>query len=179
MNLLRYYLMVGGASFDANAYAVACKNNSIQTGKVGYIKNPKIKNREGASVFIESGVPGTFGDGYFTWQSEIVNFAVEENEFRRQSSMPMGSDYSQLWMNEEKAMIKFLLPFKNGMPNVANYCMGDYFVIFKVIYGSFDEGGCVCSGYSRSVVSILGAIGAGIESDCEPYQIHFSRLKSL
>jgi hypothetical protein len=171
--------MIGGAGFDMNAYSLACKQRSIPTGRVGFIKNPRIKNHEGISVSIESGVPGTFGDGYFMWQSEIVNYATKESEFQRQYSMPMGSDYSQLWVNEESAMINFLLPFKSRMPNVSNYCVGDYFIIFKVIYGSSDEGGCVCAGYSRRIISILAEIGAGIESDCESHQMHFAKLRNM
>lgn len=178
MNLLRYYLMVGGERLDASAYAAACEDNKIQTGKLRYVKNPKTKNHEGVSVLIESGVPGTFGDGYSVWQSETVNYALDENEFLRQSSMPMTSEYSQLWKGEENAMMNFLLPFKTRMPDVSSYCAGDYFIIFKIIYGSFDEGGCAFPGYSRSIINILAEIGAGIESDCESYRIHFSRLRN-
>lgn len=171
--------MVGGGGLDVEGYSVACERIGIKTGMAKYIKNPKIRSESGMSVLVESGAPGTFGDGYFVWQSETVGYAVDEIEFLQKSCLAMGSKYSQLWMDEEERMIEFLAPFKQGMPSVANYCAGDFFVIFKVIYACSEEGGCICSGYSNQLIKILAEIGAGIESDCEPYQVHFSRIRGL
>ncbi|MDA8522419.1 hypothetical protein [Acidovorax sp. NCPPB 4044] len=179
MNLLRFYLMIGGGRFNAASYADAAMNVGIHTGRSGYIKNPKRKNKnlDDPPVFIESGIPGTFGEGYFIWQSEIFNYADDKNVFESQFSMPMGSEYSQLWIKEEGAMIKFLIPFANNMPKAKDHCIGEYFIIFKAIYGSLDDGGCVGVGYSEKIVNLLSKIGAGFQSDCEQYDIHFSRIE--
>lgn len=178
MNLLRYYLMVGGAGFDAERYSSAASEAGIKKSEVKYIKNVKIRDGKGGALTVESGLPGTFGEGYFSWQTERVNYVTDKQEYERRLSMSMGPKYSQLWIEESAEMEKFIASLKEKLPQASDYCVGSYFLLFTAIYGSFDDGVSVLPTLSSSFVRLLAGIGAGFSADSEPYEVHFSRLKS-
>lgn len=183
MNLLRFFIIIGGAKFDAKNYDLAAKAGGLSAGETRYGKNPRalIRLPVKESRLIESGYPGTYGDGYFTWKSETVNYAASEDVFKKQRELSLELMHTHLDALEEAAIIEFLSEMKNKMPSVSDYCAGDYFVTFAATYGCYDDDDsrCICSGYSKEIVKLLDQIGAGCEFWSEPYEMYFSRLRSL
>lgn len=185
MNLLRFYLMIGGVKFDAAAYSIAAKTRGIDTGKVEHVKRMKYhgdRRQTGTVPHIECIFPEIPDDEYFLWESETVNYMTDERTLKRYRDLPLGSEGAQLWIHEETAIAGFLSEMKNRMPPVSDYCPGSHFVKLKSIYYCHgedeDDRRCICSGYSIKVIKLLAQIGAGFEYDCESGELHFARLKA-
>jgi hypothetical protein len=169
--------MIGGASFDAERFSVDAKEAGIATGRIRYAKNREItlKDSNGVpqKIRIEIGLPGTDGDGYFTWKTNLVEYAADEAAYFKKHESPMGREYARLWLQEENAILAFLEELRDRLPHVNNYTKGDYFIKFKAIYAD------CCPMYSVRVVNLLSEIGAGIETDTESPDVHFNRIKTL
>jgi hypothetical protein len=172
--------MIGGAGFDADKFSVVAKKAGIATGRIRYVKNREIESNDSNGVSrkirVESGFPGTDGDGYFLWATNLVDYATDEALYFRQLEFPMGREYARLWLQEENAILAFLEELRDRLPCVCNYSKGDYFILFKAIYGDLPP---VCPMFSVRVVKVLSEIGAGIDTDTESPDIHFNRIKQI
>ncbi|MDR2690560.1 MAG: hypothetical protein LBB76_12510 [Azoarcus sp.] len=176
MSLLRFYLIIGGAGFDAEKFSVAAKKNGVATGRIRYTKNREITLKDSNGVHqkikIECGLSGTDGDGYFTWKTNTVEYITDEMTYFRQRELS-DKEYARLWLQEERAILAFLEELRDRLPHVSNYSNGDYFIKFKAIYGDW------CPTYSVRVIKVLSEIGAGIEIDTESPSLHLKRIKQM
>jgi len=179
MNLLRFYFMIGGRGFDAESYMEAACANGF-AGEVSYIKNPTLTTRDVNNKIVESkfspNMPGTKGDGYRVWRSTIEDYAKDEIYFLEKNNLHWAIGPIEEQKNENFAMILFLERLKNNLPLASDYCVDEYFILFKIIYGYLDDEVRVFPGFSRELIKILGELGAGLETDCESVEVHFSRL---
>ena len=183
MNLLRYYFHVGGDKFDVERFSIATVSNGLEQGTVGTTSNIKKLKRRGTSGDIElveikilPGLTGTNGDYFTHWSSAHVDYATDKDQYIANHSLGLSTDAAQLWHKEETALLVFLHLIKERLPKVSDFCDGDFFLLLKLIYG-YDEADGPGGGfhYSEALMKNLCDLNAGLSTDSEPFELHFSR----
>lgn len=189
MYLLRYYFIVGGEKFYENKFSKAASDAGFQHSRLRkmskFIKFRKYdqSRKEIPLDFtikeIDSGIRGTSGDSYSMWCSAYINYVVEEEVYLKNQDLGMCTEYAQIWKREEDALLTFLKEIKEKLPFVGDFCQGEYFSTLKLIYGygEEDEPSGLGFYYSERLMKALNDLDAGLESDSEPYQTHFERIK--
>ncbi|MBN9366887.1 MAG: hypothetical protein J0H59_07590 [Comamonadaceae bacterium] len=183
MNLLRFYLMIGSNKLQAEAYNKEAHKNGIINSKFSYIKKAAETPKKGilptSNKKIDSGFPGTDGDGFFLWQTEPIDYATDKEKFYKQNHPPLKSEYAQLWLKEETAIFNFLEHIQPRLPCITEFCNGDFFSLLKCIYADMGHGASVALPcFSSKLISKLNEINAGFDCDVELEDVHFSRVSS-
>lgn len=178
MNLLRYYFTVGGETFDAESFSLAAIKNGFEGSKTRICNTTKKLTRWSTGkiheVKILSGISGTSGDSYATWETARVDYATDRDVYLR--NLGMTTEHAQVWLREEEALVKFLRLVKDRLPPVTGFCKGDCFSLLKLIYG-YDEADDPGGGhhYSEVLMRSLCDLNAGLSTDSEPFELHFSQ----
>jgi len=182
MSLLRYYFHVGGENFDAENFALAAIKNGFEGGTSRITSNTK-KLKSGLTgermeVKILSGISGANGDSFSSWQTALVDYAVDREIYLAARDLGLTTEGAQVWLREEVAILGFLGLVKEKLPPVAEFCKGEFFSLLKLVYG-YDEEGDPGGGhhYSEKLMRILCELSAGISTDSEPFELHFVRLQ--
>ena len=182
MNLLRFYLTVGGENFRAKDYDDLSRKNGLRGGGYKYIEKPLIypcgRSAPDLAFRLNTGIPGTGGEGFFLWKTETIEYATNEVDYNKKNSLLTNEGGARVWIEEERAILDFLKYTQPILPKFEDFCDGDFFVHLKCIYGELDDGRCVLPFYSAEMVKALGEMGAGIECDAEPPDIHFLRISN-
>lgn len=172
MNLLRYYLMIGGEGLRIEDFSRAIAGSGLPAGKITNVKKPAfIKD-------FDSGIDGTSGGEYPLWRTPVVDYAVSRVVYLELQKKPMSSDFLQIWKREEEAIVEFLNLIRGAMPRIEEFCNGKIFILLKLIYGCTEDGG-KSDGflYSHKLLELLSDLGAGIEIDHELIDVHFDRVE--
>lgn len=183
MSLLRYYFMVGGEKFDAKEFSLAAIKNGFEGGISRITNNTKKLNRGFTGKIVEvkilSGITGTNGDSYASWQTALVDYAVDRDVYLAKQNLGMTTEAVQVWLREEEAVLRFLGLVKEKLPPVTDFCKGECFSLLKLIYG-YDEADAPGGGvhYSEVLMRSLCGLNAGLSTDSEPFELHFKRRKS-
>lgn len=183
MNLLRYYFMVGGETFDAENFSLAAIKNGFKGGKTRIFNTTKKLTRwptgETREVKVLSGISGTSGDSYATWETARVDYETDRDIYLSKRDLGISTEYLQLWLREEEALLKFLRLVKERLPPVTDFCKGECFSLLILIYG-YDEADDPGGGhhYSEALMRSLCGLNAGLSTDSEPFESHFDRLRS-
>lgn len=187
MNLLRYYFQVGGEKFDANKFSLAASKNGLAQGIIQTTSNVKKLKKHGASGKVEitevnilTGLTGTGGDSFAHWSSAHIDYAIDRDIYLANQSLGLSTEAAQLWLKEEAALLAFLRLIKERLPQVSEFCDGEFFLLLKIIYG-YDEADCPIGGhhYSEALVKNLCDLNAGLSTDSEPFELHFSRRSTV
>lgn len=172
MNLLRYYLMIGGEGLQIEDFSRAIAESGLPTGRITNVKKPA------SFKDFDSGIDGTSGGQYPLWRTPVIDYAVSRAMYLELQKKPMGSDFLQIWKREEEAIIEFLNLIIGAMPRIEDFCNGKIFILLKLIYGHTGEGeksdGFL---YSHKLLKLLSDLGAGIEIDHELIDVHFDRVE--
>ena len=182
MNLLRYYFEVGGEKFDAEEFSHAAIGNGFAGGISRLRSNTKKLKRMSTGKDVDrkilSGVSGTHGDSFASWQTDLVNYAVDRESYLAKRDLGLTTEWAQIWLREEEAILKSLDLIGERLPSVASFCEGDFFLLLKLIYG-YDDADAPGGGhhYSQKLMKRLGELNAGLSTDSEPFELHFSRLQ--
>ncbi len=187
MNLLRYYFQVGGEKFDAENFSLAAVKNGLEQGTVQTTSNIKKLKRRGTNgdvdiveVKILPGLTGTNGDAFTHWSSAQIDYATDKDQYLANHSLGLSTDAAQLWLREESTLLSFLRLIKERLPQVSDFCDGEFFLLIKLIYG-YDEADGPGGGfhYSEVLMRSLCDLNAGLSTDSEPFELHFSRRSSV
>lgn len=181
MNLLRYYFMVGGGDFDVEKFSLAALENGFEGGKSRITRTTKRLTYQNGSTIerkIFSGVTGTNGDSFTTWQTALVEYATDRDIYL--ADLGLTTETMQTWLREEAEILKFLNIISDRLPHVANYCQGSYFLLLKLIYGYGEEDGPGGGfHYSEVLMQKLCELKAGLSSDSESFEMHFNRIETI
>lgn len=182
MSLLRYYFMVGGDHFDADGFSEMASKCGFEFGRKRTVSNIKKLQRtdkiQTADKAICSGIRGTSGSQFSTWQTAIVDFACDRGDYLASRNLGMSTEAAQVWLVEERALLMFLKFVKKNLPVVGDFCKSDFFLLLKLVYG-YDEEDDPGGGYhySEALMGALSALDAGLSIDSEPFDLHFDRLQ--
>lgn len=180
MILLRCRFSVCGEHFDAENFSLAAEKNGLAGGKVRYMNNTHKLTRtstmwagEPLTIYrkILSGIAGTNGDGYFDWETAAERYVVDRAGFdakRAAGGDGMTTEWAQIWLREEEALLAFLKVIKEKLPPVADFCKGEYSLLLCPIYG-YDATDSPSGGqhYSEKLIKALCELGAGLSSDSQ------------
>ncbi|WP_428718922.1 hypothetical protein [Undibacterium curvum] len=187
MNLLRYYFQVGGEKFDAENFSLAALKNGLEQGTVQTVSNIKKLKRRGTSGEVEvvevkilPGLTGANGDAFTCWSSARIDYATDKDQYIANHSFGLSTDTAQLWLREEITLLSFLRLIKERLPRVSDFCDGEFFLLMKLVYG-YDEADGSGGGfhYSEVLMKNLCELNAGLSTDSEPFELHFSRRLSV
>ena len=183
MNLLRYYFLVGGENFDAEKFASAAEKSGFSDGVTRTSSTTKRLQRSptdrGTDVQIFSGVSGTNGAEFATWQTALEEYEIDKEAYLSKQRLGMTTESAQLWLQEETAIVKFLGSLNERLPSVTDFCAGDFFLLLKLVYGYDEREPAVTNNFhcSEALVKVLAELKAGVSTDSEPFELHFIRLQ--
>ena len=166
MHLSHYYFSVGGENFDARKFSEAANIQGAQFFTTNTIKPFKTADGLVVNKIMRSGVTGTFGPSFQTWQTPPVIYIKSKSDFLQCENLGFNEDYLQLWLREEESILTFLDDLQKRLPKVSDYCVGPNFLILKLVYGHLEQelagGG---HHYSEKLISSLAKLGANLSTD--------------
>ncbi|MFZ6873341.1 hypothetical protein ACO0LF_14900 [Undibacterium sp. Di27W] len=155
MKLLRFYVEVGGEEFDADRFALAADEQELDGAVSRTFNNSKTLKRWGldAQVTINlagAETPANHG-GTRQWCTGLVEYAAD---------VQTGSNLPN-WLAEEAQLLDFIEQVKSKLPAVASFCVGEYFILLRLIYVTSGAG----LHYSETLMRSLAEINAGLTID--------------
>ncbi|WP_423006068.1 hypothetical protein [Undibacterium sp. JH2W] len=155
MKLLRFYVEVGGEEFDADRFALAADEQELDGAVSRIIDNSKTLKRWGADAQVMVNLAGAEAPanhgGSRQWCTGLVEYAAEA---QAGANLPA-------WLAEEAQLLDFIAQVKSRLPDVASFCVGEYFILLRLIYATSGAG----LHYSETLMRSLAEINAGLTID--------------
>ena len=166
MHLSHYYFAVGGENFDARQFSEAANIEGSRFFTTSTTKPYKTDDGLVVNKIMWSGVTGTLGSSFQTWQTPPVIYMRSRSAYLKCENLGFSEDFLQLWLREEESILTFLDDLEKRLPKVSNYCVGPNFLILKLVYGRLEQE--LASGghhYSEKLIGSLAKLGANLSTD--------------
>lgn len=165
MYLSHYYFSVGGEFFDADGFSKIAAIEGARVFKTNTVKRFTAGTGEVSHRKLWTGVTGTGGDSFYTWQTPKMIYMVSREDYLAAKHIGM-IDQATLWLKEEAAILQFLAEIGPALGEVPKFCGGESFSILKLIYGH-EEGALAGGGthYSERLIKRLAEFNANLSTD--------------
>ncbi|PXX38544.1 hypothetical protein DFR42_11256 [Undibacterium pigrum] len=155
MKLLRFYVEVGGEEFDADRFALAADEKELDGAVSRISNNSKTLKRWGedaqVTINLAGAEPPVNQVGSRQWCTGVFEYAAEE---QAGANLPA-------WLAEEAQLLDFIEQVKSKLPAVASFCVGEYFILLRLVYATSGAG----LHYSETLMRQLAEWNAGLTID--------------
>lgn len=127
MHLSHFYFSVGGESFDAESFSKVAAIDGARVFKTETVKRLTSGIGEDHHIKILSGVTGTAGNNFVTWQSPKISYIASREDYLNVSNLGM-RDHAVLWLKEEAVVMRFLVEIGPVVQRARNFESGELFL---------------------------------------------------